>query len=79
MVFLPDSPKIIFRATVQHVQHDEEKGITRVGCKFVKVGGTYQRIINRFINNVQRENRRREQGEDFEKPKENEAPPDPSK
>ncbi|MBV1885139.1 MAG: flagellar brake protein [Gammaproteobacteria bacterium] len=79
IIFLPDSPKIICRATVQHVQQDEENNITRVGCKFVEVGGTHQRIINRFINNVQRENRRREQGEDFDKTKENETPPAPSK
>ncbi|PCJ21892.1 MAG: hypothetical protein COB04_01535 [Gammaproteobacteria bacterium] len=69
MIDLPQSEKFMCSAKVQHIQHNDENNITQVGCRFTDVTGGDQRIINRFINNLQRENRRREQGEDFDKAK----------
>ena len=65
LIQLPDSTKVECQAKVMHVGYNPDLDIYKLGCKFTEIPGQGQRVINRFINNVQRELRRKEQGEDF--------------
>lgn len=65
LIQLPDSTKVECQAKVMHVGYNPDLDIYKLGCKFTDIPGQGQRVINRFINNAQRELRRKEQGEDF--------------
>ncbi len=62
---LPDETRIDCQAKVMHVGYNPDLDIYKLGCKFTDLPGHGQRAINRFINNMQREIRRKDQGEDF--------------
>lgn len=62
---LPDNTKIDCQAKVMHVGYNPDLDLYKLGCKFTDIPGQGQRVINRFINNAQRELRRKDQGEDF--------------
>lgn len=68
ILFLPDSPKLFLRVEIKHVDFNDELQFVQIGCKFVALPRNYQRLINRFINSIQREERRKDQGEDLESP-----------
>lgn len=62
---LPDETRIDCQAKVVHVGYNPDLDIYKLGCQFTELPGHGQRAINRFINNMQRELRRKDQGEDF--------------
>jgi len=65
LIQLPDSTKVECQAKIMHVGYNPDLDICKLGCKYTDIPGQGQRIINRFINNIQRELKRKEQGEDF--------------
>lgn len=50
---------------VRHIKEDEKQGITTLGLKFRHPDGMSLRTIERYVNQLQREARRREEGELF--------------
>ena len=65
LIHMPDGSKVECRAKVMHVSYNPDLDIYRLGCRYTELPGQGQRTINRFVNNIQREIRRKEQGEDF--------------
>ena len=65
VIQLPDDSKVDCKAKIMHVGYNPDLDIYKLGCKFTDIPGQGQRVINRFINNAQRELRRKDQGEDF--------------
>ncbi|MBV1874788.1 MAG: PilZ domain-containing protein [Gammaproteobacteria bacterium] len=65
LIQMPGGSKIECRAKIMHVNYNPDLDIYRLGCHFTELPGQGQRTINRFVNNMQREARRKEQGEDF--------------
>lgn len=50
---------------VRHVRPDENKNSTTLGLKFLSPDGMAQRNIERYVNHLQREARRRQEGDIF--------------
>lgn len=67
-----DDCKIVFpggqvslAVEVRHIKSDEDNSCTTLGLKFLHLDGMSQRTIERYVNHLQREARRRQEGELF--------------
>ncbi|HEX4975382.1 MAG TPA: PilZ domain-containing protein [Pseudomonadales bacterium] len=65
VIHFPDDTRVECQAKVMHVGYNPDLDIYKLGCKFAELPGQSQRAVNRFINDMQREIRRKDQGEDL--------------
>lgn len=65
IIHLPDDTRVECQAKIMHVGYNPDLDIYKLGCKFTELPGHSQRAVNRFINDMQREIRRKDQGEDL--------------
>lgn len=63
-LLLPDG-QVSLPVEVRHIQHTENQDWSILGLKFLHADGMSQRTIERYVNHLQRESRRRQEGEFF--------------
>lgn len=59
------SGKVTLSAEVRHIQQDEHQQACILGLKFLHSNGMSKRLIERYVNHLQRESRRRQEGDLF--------------
>lgn len=65
LIEVPKEPAVLCKAMARHIDIDEDLQVQRIGFQFLELEGMAQRNINRFVNGLQREAKRKEQGDDF--------------